>query len=431
MATEKKKLPDVQQVTTDVPQTAQTPAVSAPKPVYGGAQTQQTQTQVQPQTQSQGQQQPQTGAQANQQQNADYDVNTMINLPGVSDATKQALGSLVTNGYKPSQAVANALAEVQKIIDSKPGEFQSAHMEGLNNILNQILNRKTFSYDMSNDPLYQNYRQMYMNAGKQAMQDTVGQMSALTGGYGNSWAGTAGQQQHNAYIQQLNDRVPELQQMALDRYNAEGDLLMQQYGLLGDAYDRDYGEWQDRYNMWADERDTAQQRYDTERGFDYGQYQDQVGNWFTTAGMESDQYNTDREFEYQQQMDQQDQANLDRDYYYDWAMTQIENGQMPSEETLRRAGLSEDEIAALLGSMYSGGGSGSGGSGGSGSENKSPDISGIGSALGGKAGSALKDKYPGSSTNKTAKSFADQVKSKTATPKSIETAFYRKYHTTN
>lgn len=289
-------------------------------------------------TQQQPTQQP-AQTQQTQQQTQRNDLGNLLNMPGVSDATKQTLGGLVTNGYKPSQNVSAAMQELQNVISQQPAAFQSQHMGELNNILNQILGRKNFSYDMSNDPFYQNYRQMYMNAGKQAMQDTVGQMSALTGGYGNSYAATAGQQQYNQYLQQLNDRIPELQGMALDRYNAEGDLLGMKYGMLNDAYNREYGEWQDQYNRWLGERDFAQGNYESERNFDYGQYSDDVNNWFDIAGME------------------QQQGNADRDYYFDWAMTLLENGKMPTADTLLKAGLSEEEVRLLF--M----GSGSGGSG--------------------------------------------------------------------
>ena len=338
MTTTDKKLLNQQQ--TAAAQPAQTQQAET-------AQAQQVQTsaaQTQTQQPAQTQQQPAQTQGQTQNQSQQSDIGSLLNMPGVSDTTKQTLGSLVTNGYKPSQNVSAAMQELQNIVAQQPAAFQSQHMSELNNIYNQILGRKAFTYDMSNDPFYQNYRQMYMNAGKQAMGDTVGQMSALTGGYGNSWAATAGQQQYNQYLQQLNDRIPELQQMALDRYNAEGDLLTQQYNLMSDAYDREYGEWQDAYNRWVNERDYAQSNYESERNFDYGQYSDDVNNWYTIAGMENDQ------------------GNVDRDYYYDWAMTQIENGQMPSAETLLKAGLTEEEVRALLGGMFGSGGSGSGSS---------------------------------------------------------------------
>lgn len=87
------------------------------------------------------------------------------------------------------------------------------------------LNREVFSYDPEKDPLYQSYRKLYTDAGRLAMEDTVGMASTLTGGYGNSYAQTAGQQTYNAYLQQLAGVMPELYGAAYDRYRAEGEAL--------------------------------------------------------------------------------------------------------------------------------------------------------------------------------------------------------------
>ena len=43
----------------------------------------------------------------------------------------------------------------------------------------------------------------------------MGQAAALTGGYGSTYGEQVGQQAYNAYLQNLNDIVPQLQQQAL------------------------------------------------------------------------------------------------------------------------------------------------------------------------------------------------------------------------
>lgn len=87
------------------------------------------------------------------------------------------------------------------------------------------LSREVFSYDPEKDPLYQSYRKQYTDAGRLAMEDTVGMASTLTGGYGNSYAQTAGQQTYDAYLRQLSSLMPELYGAAYDRYRAEGEAL--------------------------------------------------------------------------------------------------------------------------------------------------------------------------------------------------------------
>ena len=99
------------------------------------------------------------------------------------------------------------------------GDFVFSENEWLNSLKDSIENYGDFSYDVNSDALYQQYADQYMRQGKLAMQDAMGQAAALTGGYGNSYAATVGNQAYQSYLQQLNDKVPELYQLALDRYN--------------------------------------------------------------------------------------------------------------------------------------------------------------------------------------------------------------------
>ena len=118
----------------------------------------------------------------------------------------------------------------------------------MNDAMEKILNREKFSYDVNGDALYKNYADNYTRNGKLAMKDTVGQVTALTGGYGNSYAQTAGQQVYNGYMQELAGKVPELMQLARSMYDAEGADLMNRYNMLADAENRDYNRSIDERN---------------------------------------------------------------------------------------------------------------------------------------------------------------------------------------
>lgn len=61
--------------------------------------------------------------------------------------------------------------------------------------------------------------------------DTMGQAAALTGGYGNSYAQSAGNQTYQQYLTALNDQVPSLYQQAFNVWQNEGDRLLQMYDL--------------------------------------------------------------------------------------------------------------------------------------------------------------------------------------------------------
>ena len=176
--------------------------------------------------------------------------------------------------------------------------------------------------------------------GQRAMQDTMGQAAALTGGYGNSYAQIAGQQQFNQYMEGLNDLVPQLENQAYQRYADEGDRLINNYNLLGAADDRDYGRNMDDYNKWLQGEQNAQQAYLDYLDRDYRQFEG------------------DRA-----------QGNTDREFAYNTAMQILQTGQMPSAELLRAAGLSPED-AALLMEYYKPKGSGSGNGG---NQNKDKD----------------------------------------------------------
>ena len=195
----------------------------------------------------------------------------------VSGRTQQMFDQS-TQGYQRSEAVENAYANLQNAMDSKP-TFQSKYEDKLNEIYDRIMNREAFSYDFNKDAMYQQYRDMYQQQGKRAMQDTMGQLSAMNNGYGSSYAQSAGQQAYQGYLQELNNRIPELRQQALEEYEREGSRLNEQYGLTNDQYNREYGQYRDLTSDWQNDRSFNQGMYQDERNFDYGQYQNDRSFW--------------------------------------------------------------------------------------------------------------------------------------------------------
>lgn len=130
----------------------------------------------------------------------------------------------------------------------------------INSLLGKLLDREKFSYDASTDPLYQQYKTLYTQQGKTAMQDTMGQAAALTGGYGSSYSQAVGQQQYDAYLQKLNEIVPDLYSQAYQMYRDEGDALLDQYQIYLNRDAQDYeqhknylSEYQNAQNAVADQ----------------------------------------------------------------------------------------------------------------------------------------------------------------------------------
>lgn len=163
------------------------------------------------------------------------------------------------------------------------GDFSFSKQGDLDSVYGNIKNYQPFSYDVNSDALYQQYANQYIQQGKMAMQDTIGQASAMTGGYGNSYAATAGNQAYQGYLQQLNDKVPELYQLALNKWQMGKDDLYDQYGLLLKEYEREYGLYSDEYNRLLDQLGLARNDYYDGADMHYteqGNYNDVLGKEF-------------------------------------------------------------------------------------------------------------------------------------------------------
>ena len=257
-------------------------------------------------------------------------------------------------GYDPggNQAYQEALRRMQETEQTRP-EYQDSYSQQLKDLYDKIMGREKFQYDAVNDPLYQQYRQMYVQQGRQAMADTMGQAAGLTGGYGSTYSQAAGQQQYDAYLQKLNEVVPEMYAQARQAYNDEGDRMLQQYQLTGDLRDDEYSRYQDQLSNWWKDLSYQADRADTE-------YSRGAENWWNaeSAGRQ------DREFAYQQK----------KDAYSNLVTLIGATGYSPSQQELEAAGMSaaeaakwqeyyrQQQAAAAAAARYSSsGGSGSGG----------------------------------------------------------------------
>ena len=208
-----------------------------------------------------------------------YKESDAVSALGTKNTTaNKAYSDYINKGYEKSQDVINA--------ETSKANAESAYNTHINNgftysqdqaytdIMKKILGREKFSYDLNGDALYQQYKDKYIQQGKMAMADTMGQASAMTGGYGNSYAATVGNQAYQASLSQLNDVIPELYQMAYDRYAQEGQDLYNQYGMLSDDRNTEYGMWSDTGNRLSADRTYYSTAADNAFNRDYGMWSD-------------------------------------------------------------------------------------------------------------------------------------------------------------
>ena len=260
--------------------------------------------------------------------------------------------------YVQSEAVTQAQQALQNQQANKPGAYQSQWQGQLDSLSGQIQNRPKFQYDVNADALYQQVAQNYMQQGQQAMMDTMGQAAALTGGYGNSYAQTAGQQQYNQHLLGLTEMVPQFQQMALQQYQMEGDQLMDQYQLMLQQEELAYGRYQDDLNRYYADLDRAQAAYDNERDYDYSRFAD-------ARDFDYGKYMDDLNYQYQVGRDQvaDDQWAQQWAYQQERDRIQDEQWQKEYEESVRQfnENLAFQQAQAARSSSGGGGGRSSGG----------------------------------------------------------------------
>ena len=149
----------------------------------------------------------------------------------------------MANTYNPKldEEYQKAVQALESARQNKPS-YQSRYDTQAKSLYDQLQNRESFRYDIDADALYRQYRDQYTALGRKAMEDTMGRAQAMTGGYANSYAQTAGQQAYENYLGKLADAIPELYSQALERYQQEGSDLEEKYQrtlVLGEQdYDR-------------------------------------------------------------------------------------------------------------------------------------------------------------------------------------------------
>ena len=297
----------------------------------------------------------------------DYQTNNDLEVDGI--AGKNTLGKLYsTNTAAPAAEPAQAPADTNKAADTtqgtftyedyvkpelvksddvvqaealleewkatRPGEWVDPYRDKYMGYLEQYENRDPFSYDFNSDALYQQYKDQYIQQGQMAMMDTMGQAAAMTGGYGNSYAQTVGQQAYNQQRGQLNEIMPELYQMAYDRYGQEGQELLDMFNMYLGLSEQDYSHYQTGLDNWyqelgyrTDAANTAYDRnwdqyvldvntgydaYSTGRSEAFSNYQTEQNQAFTSSEAEKDRQFTREENEKSMNFTAS-QSQLDRD----------------------------------------------------------------------------------------------------------------------
>ena len=288
----------------------------------------------------------------------DNSGNDYAGLSGMSDLHKEALAAAGTawneakaRGDQAGMDAAHAKAEaIRKLYDysgggdgseyipipKQQGEFTfdygsapsyvNRYQDQIDAITKDILNREAFSYDPEQDDLYKQYKESYTRNGEQAMKNTLGQVSARTGGLASSYATTAAQQTYDGYMSALADKIPELKQLAYSMYQDEGNTQRANLEMLIALENGDYAKYADLLAQW-----------NTDRNFNYGAYRDSISD---------SRY--DNEWDYSVGRDQISDKRYEDETAYDRGLTKAQLlAQMGDFSGYKELGYSDDEVKRL------------------------------------------------------------------------------------
>ena len=279
--------------------------------------------------------------------------------------------------YQQSDIVNQAWDTVGQLQANAPGAWSDPYRDKYLGYLNQYENRDPFSYDFNSDALYQQYKDQYIQQGQMAMMDTMGQAAAMTGGYGNSYAQTVGQQVYNQHLNQLNAIIPELYDRAYGIYQQEGKDLLNMYnaylGLSEQDYSHYLGEVDNYYKQLGAAQDYANTLYNKEYGewadktkMDFDTWSANTGlsfdEWAAKTGIISDENNTlmnqkfqaeeaekDREFT-EKQNDKSIAASNKASAKSDLINLIASTGYYPTDQELKAAGMTREQANAYASS---------------------------------------------------------------------------------
>ena len=267
--------------------------------------------------------------------NSRYDK--AINTPGLEQYANDAIQQQMLDYILKKQAEENqqkaqneSTQWIEDYVQENPKEeFESKYDPQIDALLNEILNRDDFSYDAMNDPLYQQYAAMYQREGDRAMKETLAEAAASAGGM-NTYAITAAQQANSYYNSQLNDRIPELYQLAYDMYLNDKESKVQDLGILQNMDTTQYNRYRDTISDWYNDKNFA-----------YNAYQNAVqqGNWQTN-------------FDYNAMLDNRnwnnDQYWANKEWNYNDMWTNKEWDESESDEAYERNQAEKTEAQALI-----------------------------------------------------------------------------------
>lgn len=307
----------------------------------------------------------------------DVSGNDYASMVGMSDvdkaaieAARQSYNQASAAGNKGAMDAAHQQAEAirakygysggvdgsQYLPDASSGSFSyaqaptyvSKYQDQINALTARLMGAAPFSYDPDSDPTYQQYKESYTRSGERAMQDTLGQIAARTGGLASSYAASASQQAYDNYMAALADKVPELKQLAYSMYLDEQSALRSNLNTLLSLEQSEYAKYLDALSQYNADRNFAYGQFTDERNFDYQtdrdaladeRYDQQWDYQLSRDAISDSRY--DQEWDYQLSRDKLE----DQRYAQQWAAAQAQQAQQSDQSDQQQRSAAYDTVS--------------------------------------------------------------------------------------
>ena len=245
----------------------------------------------------------------NQQQKQNQQARQMSTVDPSQITQSYYTTPTTSKNYESGRPVYQQSAAVQDAADAlrnhqtqnKPGPYQSTWDDQIQGLINQALTKPDFNFNENVDPTYQMYEDRLKTQGRMAQKGATGEAAARTGGYANTYAQQAGQEQYQAHMQQLNELVPTLRQQAYQRYQDENARQQQNLGMLQTEEQRQYGMYRDDVSDYQQDLNYLYTMFSDMSQQEYERYSNDRAAW-----------EADRAYWYQKAYDKQKQKNWEK-----------------------------------------------------------------------------------------------------------------------
>lgn len=204
--------------------------------------------------------------------------------------------------------------------------FKSAYSEQIAALVQKAQdNTANFKYDPMTDASYQALAKEYARLGDRANENTLANQAALTGGRASSYAVSAAAQAQNQYNQALTDKIPELERLAYDRFNADRNYGLNLLGTMKSLDDSAFNRFTDQRNFnYQQGRDNVADSH-WDKTFDYQKLRDSVADshW-------------DKNFDYQKQRDNVSDSHWERNFNYQQGRDSVSDSHWEREYQLKK-----------------------------------------------------------------------------------------------